>query len=46
MHNDSQQSRLACTRICDESCRLAGLYMEKGIHENDFLAKGFKDIIT
>ena len=46
MHNDSQQSRLACTVIADESCFFAVLYMETGILENDFFAKGFTDILT
>ena len=36
MHNDSQQSRLACTVIADESCLFAVFYMETGILENDF----------
>ena len=45
MHNDSQQSRLACTVIADESCLFAVFYMETGILENDFFAKGFTDIL-
>ena len=46
MHNDSQQSRLARTVIADESCLFAVFYMETGILENDFFAKGFTDILT
>ena len=46
MHNDSQQSRLACTVIADESCLFAVFYMETGVLKDDLFAKRFTDILT
>ena len=46
MHNDSQQSRLACTVIADESCFFAVFYMELASLRMIFSPKGFTDILT
>ena len=46
LHDNTKKSCFPRTVIADESCLFAIFYMETGILENDFFAKGFTDILT